>query len=229
MKYYVLCAAILFGMSTQAQDDRLTKLTQRRAELQRSIAYYQKELREVELEIDQLNHKPSNTIVANDKGQKITTTVGDQGAIMRVEPTLSSPEIMQIPANATIYVHRVHQGLYFKVTYFGKEGWVNYTQIESLPEIDALVNEPKTNSTTTVLKVDENDPKYKRLLGIYGKENALKMMNGVLWSGMSQGQARESVGKPLSQTRENTSKGLKEDWEYADKKLVFLNGNLVSW
>jgi hypothetical protein len=121
--------------------------------------------------------------------------------------------------------------MYFKATYYGQEGWINYTKIESHPEIDAMIKKPNQSNTssTIVFSVDEDDPKYQRLLKIYGKDKAVKMMNGQLWKGMSHGQARESIGKPVSQTRENTSKGLKEEWTYPTQKLIFLNGSLLTW
>ncbi|MBN2668107.1 MAG: SH3 domain-containing protein [Bacteroidales bacterium] len=218
-----------FSLYAQDQTERLNKLLQRRSELQRSISYYQKELREVELEISQLQSNDQPQIVS-ESNQKIVAEAGANGAILRQDPNINSQELAQIPANATIYVHHEYKGMYFKVTYYGQEGWVNYTQIATHPEVDALINTPKQNNTTTkVLTVDESDPKFQRLEKIYGKEDAVKLMNHQLWKGMSHGQARESIGKPVSQTRENTSKGLKEEWNYNDKKLIFLNGSLISW
>ncbi len=223
----LISPVFVFG---QNHADRINKLQQRKAELQRSISYYQQELKEVEQEIRQLKYQSEQPTVTSESNQKIVATCGEQGAVLRVSPNVQSPELKQIPPKATLYVHHENQGMYFKATYYGQEGWVNYTQIESHPEIDAIIQKPKHNtSTTLVLTVDENDPKYKRLLKIYGKETTVKLMNKQLWKGMSHGQVRESIGKPISQTRENTSKGLKEEWTYAKQKLIFLNGSLLSW
>jgi hypothetical protein len=232
MKYILVSLLLVVQVLAFGQDntERIKKLQQRKAELQRSISYYQKELREVDLEIQQLKKPSAQPTIVSESNQKIVATCGDQGAILRLSPSVQSPEITQIPAKATVYVHHENKGMYFKATYYGQEGWVNYTKIESHPEIDAIINKPKQNqSSTVVLTVDENDPKYKRLLKIYGKEKAIKMMNKQLWKGMSHGQVRESIGKPVSQTRENTSKGLKEEWTYANQKLIFLNGSLLTW
>jgi hypothetical protein len=233
MKHILTGILLISQLFVFGQDntDRLNKLKQRRAELQRSISYYQKELREVELEINQLKSPSTEPTIVSESNQKIVATCGEQGAILRLSPNIQSPEVIQIPPKATIYVHHENKGMYFKATYYGQEGWINYTKIESHPEIDAMIKKPNQSNTssTIVFSVDEDDPKYQRLLKIYGKDKAVKMMNGQLWKGMSHGQARESIGKPVSQTRENTSKGLKEEWTYPTQKLIFLNGSLLTW
>lgn len=236
MNYFIALTLIFSQILAIGQNhtERLNQLLQRKTELERSISYYQKELREVEEEMAQISQSQTQLqnqpIIVSESNEKIVATAGDDGAILRLSPSLNSPEVIAVPANATIYVAKEHQGLYFKATYYGKDGWINYTKIKSHPEIDALIKEPvKTDNGTVVLTVDENDEKYQRLLKIYGKDQAVKLMNNQLWKGMSHGQVRESIGKPISQTRENTPKGLQEEWTYSNKKLIFLNGSLLSW
>jgi len=168
--------------------------------------------------------------IVSESGAKIVATTGDQGAILRQLPKTQSDSLKAIPANTTIYVHHEYQGMYFKVTYFGLEGWVNYTKIQAHPEIEAIIQSKENlNEDTTSITINESDPKFLRLKKIYGEDKARKMMSQQLWKGMSHGQVRESLGKPVSQTRENTAKGLKEEWVFEDRTLVFLNGTLISW
>ena len=232
MKYLItsiiLLSQVLLFAQTRTED--LNKLLHRKTELERSISYYQKELQEVKIKIENLKNASPITEIVTESGQKIVATTGENGAVFRSSPNAQGAEIMKIAANTTIYVHHEHQGMYFKTTYYGKEGWVNYTSIESHPEIDAMIQQPKTTTTTTrVVTVDEKDPKYQRLMKIYGREKAVKMINKELWKGMSHGQVKETLGKATSQTRENSPKGLKEEWTYPNRKLVFLNGTLLSW
>lgn len=232
MKYLLTTIIILLQISLIAQTntEQVNKLLQRKAELKRSISFYQNELKEVELKIQELEQAPVTPTIVSESGEKIVATVGANGAVLRMSPNVQSTELMQIPANETVYVHKEQQGLYFKATYYGKEGWISYTNIESHPEIEAIVSKRiETNTATRVFEVDETDPKYQRLLKIYGKEKAVKIVSKQLWKGMTHGQLKESLGKPLSQTRENSAKGLKEVWTYSEQEIIFLNGTLLSW
>lgn len=232
MKYLVTSIILLsqIFLFAQNQTANLNKLLHRQAELERSISYYQKELKDVKIKIENLRNATPTTEIVSESGQKIVAETGDKETVLRLSPNAQAAEIMKIPANTTIYVHHEHQGMYFKTTYYGKEGWVNYTSIESHPEIDAMIQKPKASSSTTkIVTIDEKDPKYQRLAKIYGREKAVKMINKDLWKGMSHGQVKETLGKAPSQTRENSPKGLKEEWTYPNQKLIFLNGTLLSW
>ncbi len=198
MKYILISVLLLSQIFLFAQNKTadVNKLLHRKAELERSISYYQKELQEVKIKIENLKNATPTTEIVSESGQKIVAETGANGAILRSSPNLQAAEIMKIAANTTIYVHHEHQGMYFKTTYYGKEGWVNYTSIESHPEIDAMIQQPKATSTTTrVVTIDEKDPKYQRLAKIYGREKAVKMINKELWKGMSHGQVKETLGK----------------------------------
>lgn len=230
MKYFIIIVLVLSQSVLFAQGD-LNKLLQRKSELERSISFYQQELKKVDSKIQKLKQDQAlaNVTVVTESGQKIIATV-NANTSLRLSPNVNATEIIAVPKDATIYVHHEHNGLYFKATYYGKEGWINYTKISSHPEIDAMIEAPKSStSETKVLTVDKSDPKYIRLKKIYGEEKAIKMMNKILWKGMSHGQVRETLGKTISQTKNNTPKGLEEEWVYTNQKLIFLNGSLVSW
>lgn len=232
MRYLFLGLIILSQLTIVAQTTHpnLDSLLRQKAKIQDSIGYYQEQLTKIESQIDALRPSEKKVEIVTESGAKIVATVGEQGAVLRDKPKAQSHELKQIPANATIYVHQEYQGMYFKVTYFGQEGWVNYTKIEAHPDIEAII-QSKENLTeqNSNIEVNEADPKFLRLKKIYGEDKAKKMMSQQLWKGMSHGQVRESLGKPVSQTRENTPKGLKEEWVFEDRTLVFLNGTLITW
>lgn len=233
MKYLIIIGVLLsqFSLFAQSDAEKLNKLSNRKAELERSISFYQNELTEVNLKIQKIKQTQALAAVTivTESGQKIIATV-NQNTVLRLSPNVNATEVIAVPKDATIYVHHEHNGLYLKATYYGKEGWINYTKIHSQSEIDAMINAPKASSSETkILTVDKSDPKYLRLKNIYGEQKAIKMMNKVLWKGMSHGQVRETLGKTISKTKNNTPKGLEEEWVYSSQKLIFLNGSLVSW
>ena len=241
MKYFITGLLItsqilLFGQSKQQQ---VNQLLHRKANLERTILSAQREMKEIDAQIQQLQQVQTQPIIVTESGQKIVATLTDKEAVLHTAPNSQSPEILKIPAKATVYVHHEYKGLYLKTTYYGKEGWLNYNNIQTHPEIDAMIKKTSlpstststtvTTTTTTVVTLDENSPKFKRLSKLYGPEKAVRIINKELWKGMTHGQVRESMGKPNSQTQENTDKGLKEKWTYSDKTLTFLNGALSSW
>jgi len=241
MKYFitglfVVSQLFLLGQSKQEQ---VNQLLHKKANLERSILSAQREIKMIDAQITELQKVQTQPIIVSESGQKIVATLTNQDAILHESPNNQSPKVLTIPANATIYVHHEYKGMYLKTTYYGKDGWLNYNNIKTHPEIDALIKNkslPKTTITTTVtstkttvVTLDQNSPKYKRLAKLYGPEKAVRIINRELWKGMSHGQVRESLGKPNSQSQENTDKGLKEEWIYPNQKLIFKNGVLFSW
>jgi len=237
MKYFVIIVLLVsqFSAIAQTREEKIDKLLHRKAELERSLLYYQKELKEVNAKIQQLKQVSTTPVFVSESGDKIVATVGSKATSLHTQPNTQSPVIITVPANTTIYIHKEHKGLYFKATYYGKEGWVNYTSLQPQADIDALVQKSVSSTTgvktttTKVIVMDETNPKFKRLSKIYGAEKAVKIINKDLWKGMSHGQVKESLGKATSVTTANTDKGLKEEWVYPNRKLTFLNGTLLSW
>ncbi|MFH2094066.1 MAG: hypothetical protein ABIJ16_00085, partial [Bacteroidota bacterium] len=182
-----------------------------------------------------LEEKKKSIEASSSSGGTIVATVNSLEGILRDKPSSLGAELARIKEGEKIVVHREHQGLYFKVTYLGKTGYLNYSSITSNPEIDKLLTEGNSNTTnnntsvTVIRNVDTSDPKYQRLEKIYGKEKAMMIMNGELWEGMSHGQVLESLGKPSSKSSKNTLDGLQETWTFPGKELTFLNGELKDW
>ncbi len=174
-------------------------------------------------------HK-KNKLEAPASNGDIVAKTAETGGILRDEPM--GNEIMKIPANSTIYVKREHQNLYFKVTYNGKSGYLSYNSIESNREIDMVLTKKKNPSTTTTNTTNTTNPNNKKLESlskVYGKEKAIKLVNGELWEGMSPGMVIESIGRPTNSTKEDSDWGSKEIWIYKNKELTFINGALKRW
>ena len=182
------------------------------------------------------NTNATNTTNTNNTSSNdyITAKVMPGGAILRDAPSSTGKTLTTIPGNETIYVFRNQQNLYFKVSYKSQTGYVSYSTITQNQEIDDFLagKEPvkqNISTTTIVRKVDENDPRYLKLVKLYGKDNAMKIMNKELWQGMSYGMVLESIGKPNTKNTTNTDDGIKEQWFYNDYTLDFTNGELKNW
>ena len=232
MKISLCISLLIFPAFIFAQgniEKKLDSLKTVKGSLQVQIRALQMELQSVNKKITDLEQQqsatPSNTITA-----KVTSG----GAILRDAPSSMGNTVCNIPGGQTITVYREQSNLYFKVVYNGKTGYVNYSTIEQNNDIDDYlsgktpVNNNNTSTTTIVRKVDETDPKYQKLLKLYGKETALKIMNNELWNGMSPGMVLESKGKPFSKQTNTDASGNIEVWSYSDVNVQFKNGEVIN-
>jgi len=232
MKISLLIAALtIIPLLISAQgniDKKLDSLKIIKNNLQIQIRNLQVDLQSVNKQITELEAQkasiPSNTITA-----KVTSG----GAVLRDSPSSMGNTVCNIPGGQSINVFREQSNLYFKVTYNGKTGYVNYSTIEQNNEIDDYLSGKtpviKSTSTTTVIrKVDETDPKYQKLLKLYGKDTAVRIMNNELWNGMSPGMVLESKGKPASKQSSNDASGSLEIWNYSDVTIQFKNGEVFN-
>jgi hypothetical protein len=242
MRKIVLFIAFLFGtmQATHAQslnqvNKQLDSLNAIRKNIQLKIKDYQGQLQIIKQQVDDLEaKKASMTASSSQSGDFIVAKVMSGGAVLRDSPNSTGKTLLTIPGNETINVYRSQQNLYFKVSYKGQTGYVSYSTISQNQEIDDFLagKEPvkqTTTTTTTVRTVNESDPRYQKLVKLYGKDRALKIMNNELWQGMSYGMVLESIGKPNSKNSDNTPDGMKEQWLYNDYTLEFLNGELKNW
>lgn len=238
MKYFIfftlfiLFYSFAFGQLTIKQiDKKLDSLQTAKLNTQQRISAYQEQLKQINKEIAELNNQ-KKAIMAENADDYIPAKTGDGGAVLRDKPSALGNSIINIPPNTSIKVYRQQENLYFKVNYNGQEGYVNYSTIAANQAIDDYLNgkplpqKAKTQTTTIVRTVNENDPKYQKLIKLYGKDKAIRIMNNEVWEGMSTGMTIESLGKPNSKTNLTTEEGVKEIWEYNDYKLEFLNGSV---
>ncbi|MFH2143285.1 MAG: hypothetical protein ABIJ97_12735 [Bacteroidota bacterium] len=226
----VLISGQLFSQTAASIDYEINALKTKKKDVQLQIKQLQTELQKINSDIDALEAKKT---ALNTSPGTISATVNSLEGILRSEPSSLGTEIANIKEGEKITVFREHDGLYLKVSYMGKTGWLNYSSISGNPEVDKILNENKqqdqNTSTTVVRTVDTNDPKYLRLSKLYGKDKAMKIMNGEVFNGMSQGMVIESLGQPSSKKSVNTLDGAQEIWTYAKKEVVFLNGEVNSW
>lgn len=222
----IIILSLIFPLSGYGQSNDLTQLKNKKKQLQNQIKSLQYELNDVNKKIKALESQSASS----DAG--VVTTINSYGGIMRDKPSALGKELALIKEGEKVTVLNEHVGLYLKVSYMGKTGYLNYSCMNANPEIDKiLTNKTVDNSTsnTVVRTVNTDDPNFKRLESLYGKEKAMKITNHELWKGMSHGMVIESIGKPTTKKSVNTLDGLQETWSYPNKEIIFLNGDLNSW
>ena len=235
MKKWIIFLVVLTAIQavSQTTTDKINNLLKRKADLERTIIKSHSEIKRIDAQIEALKNATSTEVqFVTEINGKIIATTGTKGAVLRQSPVATASEIIKIAPYTTFYIHREYRGIYAKATYAGKEGWVNYNSIKKDAEIDELFGKKKAlpiQKSPKVVRVNTDDPKFKRLEKIYGAEKAVHIINKEMWKGMSHGMVKEALGKPLKKTQENTNKGLKEVWNYADRTITFVNGSLVSW
>lgn len=227
----IFTAALLVSsvFNLTAQEKKLDSLKNLKSSIQVQIRNLQTELMSVNKQIENLEQQ-KNAVAQN----TIPAKVSSGGAILRDAPNAMGNTVASIPGGASIQVFREQSNLYFKVSYNGKTGYVSYSTIEQNQAIDDYLsgknNEVKSTSTTTIIRsVDEKDPKYQKLLKLYGKETAVRIMNGEVWNGMSPGMVLESKGKPVSKLTSTDATGNIETWNYSDIMVIFKNGEVSSF
>ncbi len=232
----LITSNIIEAQSIAQINKQLDSLNNLRNNISTKVKDLQDQLNTVNGKIKTLEAKKvslSNTANTNDNNDIIVAKVMSGGSILRDIPSSTGKTLVSIPGNETISVYKNQQNLYFKVSYKGQIGYVSYSTIEQNQEIDDFLagKEPiKQPVTTSVVRtVNEKDPRFQKLVKLYGHENAVKIINGELWQDMSGGMVLESIGKPNSKNSNNTPDGIKEQWIYSDYNLDFINGELKNW
>jgi hypothetical protein len=222
----------LFGqLSLKQIDKRLDSLQTAKLNATQRIAAYQDQLKQINKEIIDLQNQKRQT-AAEATGDFIMAKTSEGGAILRDKPSSLGVSLATIPPNSPIKVFRQQENLYFKVIYNDMEGYVNYSTIAANTDIDDFLNGKQTVSqnntqpTTVVRTVNEKDPRFQKIVKLYGRENAIRIMNNEVWEGMSPYMTIESVGKPNSKSTITSDEGNKDIWEYNDYRLEFFNGSL---
>lgn len=207
-----------FGQLSEQEKKTLQDYKAEKIKLEQEEAAIKKKITNINIKIGELESKDAGAVVSSTQVNAKTTMAG--GAL-REKPSSVSAEIAKVPGNEAITVIGEVEGLYVKVTWKGKTGWMSYSSIEQSSEVDAVMSQ-KNNQK-------DSDEKMKRLTKVYGKEIATKICAGMLWEGMSQGMVIESIGRPENTTKDKTDEGIREVWTYSNKEVVFMNGSLTNW
>lgn len=234
--FLIVISVTLKAQSIGQLNKQLDSLYNLQKNIQIKVKDLQDQLNSVNSKIKTLEAKKSslsNTASTNDNDDFIIAKVTSGGAILRDAPNSMGKTVTTIPGNETINIYRVQQNLYLKAIYKGQTGYLSYSTIQANQELDDFIagKEPVKQPVTTsiVRTVNENDPRFQKLVKLYGRENSVKIINGELWQGMSYGMVLESIGKPNSKNSTNTDDGVKEQWIYSDYNLYFINGELKNW
>ncbi|MCX7861646.1 MAG: SH3 domain-containing protein [Bacteroidales bacterium] len=228
----VLSNTVVFGQYTLKQIDRkIDSLQTAKLNTEQRIIAYQEQLKQINKELTDWQAKKKQ-LIAETTGDVIMAKTGEGGAVLRDKPSALGTAIVNIPPNTPIKVFKEYENLYLKVEYNGQTGYVNYSTIAANQEIDDFLsgksnsNQVPKNSTQTyiVRSVDESNPRFQKLQKLYGRDNAIRIMNKEVWEGMSIGQVIESIGQPQNKSSINTDQGIKEIWEYSQYTLEFFNG-----
>ena len=244
MKNLIFLFLFIIVLSSGAQtisqvNKQLDSLNSLKKTIQFKIKDLQDQFNDIKVKTDALEAKKvslanaSNNKVAQD--DVIVAKVMSGGAILRDAPSSTGKTLISIPGKETISVFKNQQNLYFKASYKGQIGYLSYSTIEQNQQIDDFLTEKEPvkqvvpPSVTTNRTVNESDPRFQKILKLYGRDKAVKIMNRELWQGMSYGMVLESIGKPNSKSSVNSNEGMKEQWIYSDYNLDFINGELKNW
>ena len=224
------------AISSFSQNKTYEELKTEKLNLQNQISLMQSQLKAVNLEMEKLKNGTANVVFEGSGNNRIEANAGSGGAILRDKSSSTGNIVSTIKAGEAVLLYKEKNGLYIKAAYNGQLGWISYTSLKANTELDNFMTGKTTStsttkpiSTTSISTVDTNSPRYKRISKLYGHEKAVKIINKQLWKGMSHGMVVEALGQPSERKSVNTTEGLKEDWKYSDRNLVFLNGELKSW
>ena len=224
-------------ISSFSQNKTYEELKTEKRNLQSQISLLQSQLKAVNSEMEKLKNGTANVVFEGSGNNRIEANAGNGGAVLRDKASSIGGIVSTIKAGEAVLLYKEKNGLYIKAAYNGQLGWVSYTSLKVNTELDNFMTKKTTSenttttttTTTTISSVDTNSPRYKRISKLYGHEKAVKIINKQLWKGMSHGMLVESLGQPSERKSVNTPEGLKEDWKYSDRTVVFLNGELKSW
>jgi hypothetical protein len=221
----------LNSQTLEQVDKKLDSLTAVKKEKQKKIDALEESLNKTLQQIEKYELLKKKLLpVKNVTEKRIIARVIHEGGILRDAPVMGANNIADINEKEIFYVLEYSGNLFFKVQYKQKTGYLIYSSIAPNNDVDKILLEENQKSNSSITQqVDLNDPKYLRLVKIYNKEIAIRLMNKDIWAGMSQGMILESIGKPQNKTNNTTESEKSEQWEYADKVLYIENGELKKW
>jgi hypothetical protein len=233
MKRVILISLVLINIVSFSQTTKtVQELKLEKRNLENQVNLLKSQIKQIDTQISKIESGEADIVFEGSGNNRIEAKAASGGAILRDKGVSTGNILATIKAGEPVLLYKEKNGLYIKAAYNGNSGWVSYTSIASNTELDNFMtekNQTKQVNTTNISTVDTNSPDYKRLSKLYGHERALKILNKQLWKGMSHGMVVESLGQPSERKSVNTPEGLKEEWIYSNKKIIFLNGSLDSW
>lgn len=233
MKDILFFLLVIITINSVAQNKTYDQLRIERIQLTNEISSLQARLKAVNVEMEKLKNGTANVVFEGSGNNRIEAQTGSGGTILRDKSSSTGNIIASIKAGEAILLYKEKNGSYIKAAYNGQLGWVSYTSLKTNTELNNYMKgkatSTKPTSTTSVSTVDVNSDRYKRVAKLYGHEKAVKILNKQLWKGMSHGMVVEALGQPSKRKSVNTPEGMKEDWTYSNRNIVFVNGELKSW
>lgn len=149
-----------------------------------------------------------------------------------ISPRLNSATYMDIHKNDKVVIRSVVDD-FFRVTYWGEEGYVfnkdieNYEQI--LAEFDLIKKHEEDSIKAEIEKLKKE--LMTTLNSKFGKKIAKKIYDSEIWIGMTSEMTLYSYGKPDNINKYVNSKIVQETWYYYDRGITlnFVNDKLESW
>jgi DNA integrity scanning protein DisA with diadenylate cyclase activity len=203
----------LLGLEKEVIDEKIDSLETLKFDLDQKITVIRKKINQVELQ--------------NQKEKGIPTKISSMGGKLRDTPSLVGNTIAELNENDEILIYDWFQKPYFKASFEGKAGYISYS---SLVENEFIKNALGEIKAEQFKKLEEDNPKFARLIKKYGKATAARIMAKDIWIGMTSEMAQDALGKPGDINRSTFSWGVHEQWVYSNGKyLYFEDGVLTSW
>ncbi|MBX2963592.1 MAG: hypothetical protein KF687_13860 [Cyclobacteriaceae bacterium] len=103
-----------------------------------------------------------------------------------------------------------------------EEGYIHTNYAEIDPKISSIIND-----LFQQLQKQKFEQRKSELIRKYGEKNALRLMKGEIWIGMTMEQAIDGVGEPYSITETISKNGTQHQLRYERRILYFENGVLA--
>lgn len=171
-------------------------------------------------EISQLNQLKNKLELEENLNKGIKIAVNSFGGNLRSTPSVEDNLLIKIPKGDTIQIYNWYKEPFFKASYKGFIGYISSISIDNSPIAQQIMQS----------QIKSDNPRYARLIKLYGTTNAQGIMAGKYWIGMSDSMATESLGSPEKINRSTGSWGVHEQWVYSNGSLYlyFQNGILTS-
>lgn len=168
-------------------------------------------------------------IAINSNAQEVIAKVKVLKTCFLYADTLESNKILKIKEGEEIDIIGMN-GMFWNASYKDKIGYVSDKwMLDSkltLYRLDIKEKKKKEEYERKQAEADKKDQEAKKIrleyfTKIYGEQKAKKIVDGEVWIGMSNNEARASWGSPSEINRTETAYGVREQWVYESKDYKF--------